>query len=73
MIDWIEINDSARVTAVAYDPQQEIIYTRFPNGVEWQYLACPPNIWADFMLPTTSKGRYISQVLDHHPNQRFVG
>ena len=73
MINWIEVTDSTRVSAVAYDAEQEIIYVRFKNsGVEWQYANCPPHIWEQFMMPGISKGRFIHDELDNHPNGRVV-
>lgn len=73
MIDWIDVTDSERVVAVAYDSDEETIYVRFKNsGVEWCYRSCPPQIWEQFTLPGVSKGRYIREVLDHHPHGRHV-
>ena len=67
MIDWIEVHDSDRVTAVAYDAGQEHILVRFKDdGTEWQYAGCPRLVWEEFMAPTTSKGRYIHNQLNHH-------
>lgn len=72
-ISWVEVNDSERVSAVAYDAEQETIYVRFKKtGVEWWYGSCPPHIWEQFTLPGTSKGRYIKEVLDAHPNGRWA-
>ena len=44
MIEWIPVTGSSRIEAEAYDPEAETIYVRFPDGVEWQYSACPPNV-----------------------------
>lgn len=71
MIEWISVNDSARVTAVAYSSELEQIYARFPSGVEWCYEDCPAHIWETFMAPNTSKGTYIREELDHHVNHRL--
>jgi len=74
MINWIDVTDSERVVAVAYDAEHEIIYVRFRNdGVEWRYEACPPQVWEQFMMPGTSKGGFIREVLDHHVHGRHVG
>lgn len=73
MIDWIPVDDSDRVTAVAYDAEREFILVRFPGDVEWCYEACPPHVWEDFMSPGTSKGRFIHDTLNHQPNHRFDG
>lgn len=74
MIKWIDVTGSERVIAVAYDPEQEIIYVRFKNGgVEWWYSSCPPHIWEQFTMPGVSKGRFIREVLDNHPYGRYVG
>lgn len=74
MISWLEVSDSTRVAAVAYDPDQGTIYVRFKDdGVEWWYGSCPPHVWEQFTLPGVSKGRFIREVLDSHPNGRYVG
>lgn len=72
MINWISVQDSSRIIAMAYNSSTETIYVRFPNGVEWWYGNCPKLVWEDFSAPGTSKGRYIHQVLDHHPNGRLI-
>ncbi len=72
MINWIEVVDSERVSAVAYDSEQETIYVRFrSSGVEWWYGQCPPQVWEQFNMPGTSKGRFIHDELDAHPNGRL--
>lgn len=45
MLKWIDVPDSVRVTAVAYDADAEKIYVRFPNGVEWWYGSSPQESW----------------------------
>ena len=71
MIEWIPVSGSSRIVAEAYDPTAETIYVRFPDGVEWWYSACPPNVWMEFR--TQSRGRYIHRVLNHKPNGRYTG
>lgn len=72
MIDWIPVDGSSRIVAEAYDPLAETILVRFPDGVEWAYAACPPNVWEEFTAPGQSRGGYIAQVLDHKPNGRWT-
>lgn len=72
MTDWLPVVGSTRVVAIAYDPDNEIIYARFPDGTEWFYSNCPPTTWEDFSSPATSKGQYIAQVLNYRPNGRRV-
>jgi len=73
MISWVDVPDSERVTAIAYDSEQETIYVRFKrDGVEWWYGSCPPHVWEQFTQPGVSKGRFIREVLDHHPNGRYA-
>jgi hypothetical protein len=73
MLDWIGVGDSHRVSAVAYDSSKEIIYVRFcKDGIEWWYGNCPPHLWEEFIRPGVSKGRFIHDVLDAHPNGRFA-
>ena len=69
-LEWIEVLDSERIVAMAYDEEMETIYVRFPEGVEWLYEGCPPNVWEEFSSAGLSKGRYIREVLDHKPNRR---
>lgn len=73
MLEWIPVTGSSRIVAEAYDPETETIYVRFPDGVEWWYSACPPQIWEAFTAPGQSRGKYIAQVLDLKPNGRFAG
>jgi hypothetical protein len=73
MLNWIDVADSDRLVAVAYDAEQETIYVRFKKGgLEWWYGLCPPYIWEQFTMPGTSKGRFIREVLDDHPKGRYV-
>lgn len=72
MIEWVPVDGSDRVTAVAYDSTNEAICVRFPNGVDWCYEACPPHVWEDF-LAADSKGRFIHDVLNHLPHHRYEG
>jgi len=73
ILNWVPVTGSTRVEAIAYDPDTETIYARFHEGVEWWYGACPPMIWEEFSSPNTSKGQYINQILNGHPNGRHVG
>ncbi len=40
---------------------------RFPNGVEWQYEACPISEGIAFTAPEQSRGAYIQEVLNDKP------
>jgi len=73
MIEWIPVSTSKRIIAEAYDPEKETIYVRFPDGVEYYYAACPPQVWEEFSAPGQSRGQYIRRVLDHKPKGRFSG
>lgn len=72
LIEWIEIADSARVEAIAYDQEGERILVRFPGGREWQYAGCPQMVWDEFSNPATSKGGYINDQLNHHQHGPLV-
>ena len=71
MIEWIPVSGSCRIVAEAYNASTDTIYVRFTDGVEWQYSACAPDVWAEFR--TQSRGGYIHRVLNHKPNGRYVG
>lgn len=71
MIDWIEVTDSTRVTAVAYDEEGERILVRLKNGPEWQYEGCPRFVWEEFMAIGVSKGGFIHDRLNHHTHGRL--
>jgi hypothetical protein len=71
MIEWTPVGGSSRVIAEAYDPEAETIYVRFPDGVEWFYGACPPDVWERFTAPSQSRGEFIAQVLNYKPNGRL--
>lgn len=73
MIEWIPVSNSERIVAEAYDSTTETIYVRFTDGVEWQYSACPPQIWLEFTAPGQSRGQYIKETLDFKPNGRYGG
>jgi hypothetical protein len=73
MIEWIPVSGSTRVTAEAYDAETETIYVRFPDGVEWCYAACPPDVWQEFSAPSQSRGQFIARVLNFKPNGRYGG
>ena len=68
--EWIDVSDSERIVAMAYDVEQEVIHVRFPDGVEWTYGDCPPVVWEEFTAPGQSKGRFIFDVLNHKPNHQ---
>jgi hypothetical protein len=72
MIEWNPVS-SARIVAEAYEIETEAIYVRFPNGVEWCYTACPPDVWAAFTAPGQSRGQFIKDVLNYKPNGRHAG
>lgn len=71
-LDWIDVPDSSRVKAMAYDSESESIFTRFRDGTEWQYEGCPLHVWEAFTADGVSKGAFISSTLDHHVNHRYV-
>jgi hypothetical protein len=71
-IEWIDVSDSERIVAMAYDNENEAILVRFTKDeVEWCYESCPPHVWEEFSAPSQSKGRYIHQVLNDKPNHRY--
>ena len=72
-MEWASVSGSERIVAEAYDEEAERIYVRFPNGVEWWYAACPPQVWDEFTSPGQSRGQYINDVLNYKPNGRHAG
>jgi len=71
-IEWIEVTDSERIVAMAYDEEEEAILVRFKKDeVEWCYEGCPPHVWEEFSDPGQSKGQYIHQVLNHKSHRRY--
>ena len=73
MIEWRPVAGSTRIVAEAYIAETETILVRFPNGVEWAYSACPPNVWTEFTAPGQSRGQYIARVLNAKPHSRWQG
>ena len=74
MIEWVPVSGSDRVVAEAYDPDTETINVRFPDGVEWYYAACPPDVWERSHLTRPSlAGEFIAHTLNHKPNGRLTG
>jgi hypothetical protein len=72
MIEWIQVSGSKRIIAEAYLSEQQIILVKFPDGVEWAYMACTSQTWEEFTAPGQSRGQYIARVLDAKPNQRWA-
>jgi hypothetical protein len=56
-----------------YDPESETIYVRFPDGVEWWFAGCPPDVGEQFTAPGQSRGQFIARVLNFKPNGRYGG
>lgn len=71
MYDWVEV-DSTRVTAIAYDDEEERILVRFRDGTEYYYAMCPPSVWEEFRSPAVSKGRFINDRLNAKPRGKLV-
>jgi len=70
-LEWIEVSDSKRIIAMAYDEEEEVIFVRFPKSeVEWCYEDCPPTVWEEFSAADQSKGSYIHETLNYKPNHR---
>jgi hypothetical protein len=70
IIEWAEVTDSERVSAVAYVAEQQWICVRFvKDGVEWCYEGCSADEFEQFCAPGQSKGKFIHDVLNaklHH-------
>lgn len=73
MIEWTPVDGSSRIVAEAYVAETETILVRFPDGVEWAYSGCIPQVWQEFTAPGQSRGEYIARVLDAKPNGRWTG
>jgi hypothetical protein len=58
---------STRIIEYGYDPDAATVYVRFPNGKGWQYRNVPQSVWDDFVA-AESKGRFVTDVLDHYDN-----
>ena len=70
-LDWRAV-ESERITHEAYDPASQRIFVRFPDGVEWCYRACPPDVWRAFTAPGQSRGKFIAEVLNYKPHGRHA-
>jgi KTSC domain len=71
-IEWIDVSDSKRIVAMAYDEAGEAILVRFAKDeVEWCYEGCPLHVWEEFSDPAQSKGSYIHEILNHKPHHRY--
>lgn len=67
MVEWIEVSGSSRITAMAYDEENERILVRLRDGDKgWQYSGCPASVWDEFADPSTSKGKFIHERLNYH-------
>lgn len=70
-LEWHDV-DSSRIVAEAYDADAEVIYVRFPDGIEYCYEACPPHVWEAFTAPGQSRGAYINDVLNYKSRHKHT-
>jgi len=70
-LEWYDV-DSSRIVAEAYDADTEVIYVRFPDGIEYCYEACPPHVWEAFTAPGQSRGTFINDVLNYKPRHKHT-
>jgi hypothetical protein len=61
----MESVSSERITEYGYDSDAAVVYVRFHDGKAWHYRNVPPDVWDDFRA-ADSKGRFITNVLDHY-------
>jgi hypothetical protein len=66
MVDMFPVA-SSRITEMGYDADTATVYVRFTNGASWRYMNVPPDIWEQFVA-SSSKGRFIKEVLDAYSN-----
>jgi len=66
MVDMFPVA-SSRITEMGYDADTATVYVRFTNGASWTYMNVPSDIWEQFVA-SSSKGRFIKDVLDAYPN-----
>jgi hypothetical protein len=71
-LDWIEVY-STTVASAAYDADAEVIYVRFIGGAEYAYELCPPHVWAEFVAPGQSPGKYVNETLKYKPYRKLDG
>jgi hypothetical protein len=65
--EWIDVPESSRISAMAYDEENERILVRLRDGEKgWQYNGCPPGVWEEFSNRATSKGTFIHERLNFH-------
>lgn len=64
MIEMFAVS-SSRIAEMGYDEETATVYVRFPDGKAWQYRNVPQQVRQDFAR-AESKGRFISQVLNHY-------
>ncbi|OUS91936.1 KTSC domain-containing protein [Rhodococcus sp. NCIMB 12038] len=68
-LNWQAV-ESSWIVAEAYELETETIYVRFPDGVEWYYTACSPDVWKSFTAQGQSRGKFIHQTLNYKPMGR---
>lgn len=72
MTEWLAVEGSTSIEAVAYDEEAQRILVRFSGGAEYWYAECSEAVW-DELLTATSKGRYVNQELKRRPFGRVRG
>ena len=58
---------STRITEYGYEVETATIYVRFTDGKAWRYQVVPEWVWDEFVR-APSKGRFITETLDHYSN-----
>jgi len=57
---------SERIAEMGYDDEAATVFVRFrQNGRGWQYRNVPKQVWDEF-VSASSKGRFITDVLNHY-------
>jgi hypothetical protein len=68
--EWITVEKSTLIEAIAYDGAAERIYVRLHSGEEWYFDDCDTHLWERFKSPAMSKGEFLTNVLENHKHTR---
>ena len=69
MVEMFDVAGSSRISQFGYDADAATVLVRFTDGTPWCYRGVPAEVWDEFVR-SSSKGKFISDVLNHYDHGR---
>ena len=70
MLEWVPVDGSSSVAAIAYDDDTQRIFVTFSSGSQYWYDECSMETWQEFVA-APSKGQFVNRELRHRPFGRL--